>query len=232
MTIYANAPQLPWESATHIALKAINAEPEEWASRRKRDVPFTAPIPVDYLPAWKDEISQVYTTTNKSFAHDPKKVFSEYFPKAPSLVETPFLLDPRNLRTAPRRTLKTTAYREGFMDPPTQGIRDDPQVLMSLGNRPMTDGALNKSVDYTDHFRTTYDSKYLPMDMKHYSQHLLRMKTTSPLTTGGRGGYPCTGNHVLTVSAEEVEQGLGPGDQYVALRNPAGGRELLEVRSR
>jgi hypothetical protein len=70
------------------------------------------------------------------------------------------------------------------------------------------------------------------MEMKHYSQHLLRMKTTSALTTGAPGGKLTTGKHVLDVFPAEVEQGVAPGEQFIPLRNPTGSREFLELRAR
>ena len=70
------------------------------------------------------------------------------------------------------------------------------------------------------------------MEMKHYSQHLLRMKTTSALTTGAPGGKVTTGKHVIDVSPAEVEQGVAPGEQFIPLRNPAGSREFIELRAR
>ena len=73
---------------------------------------------------------------------------------------------------------------------------------------------------------------YRPMEMKNYSQHLLRMKTTSSLTTGAAGGRVNTGHHVIDVSKHEVEQGVAPSEQFIALRNPTGSREFIELCAR
>ena len=70
------------------------------------------------------------------------------------------------------------------------------------------------------------------MEAQHYSQHLLRMKTTSSLTTGARAGNRATGHHVIDVTTSEVEQGVAPSEQFIALRNPTGSREFLELRAR
>jgi hypothetical protein len=70
------------------------------------------------------------------------------------------------------------------------------------------------------------------MEAKNYSQHLLRMKTTSSLTTGAAGGHVNTGHHVLNVYTNEIEQGIAPSEQFIALRNPTGSREFIELCAR
>ena len=49
-----------WQSSSHLALKPINLSIADLESeKRNRDIPFGDPLPVSFLPVWKDEISQV-----------------------------------------------------------------------------------------------------------------------------------------------------------------------------
>ena len=99
---------------------------------------------------------QRYTPSSKSFPHDPRKVFTEYFPKAPPLGERPFVMDAHSLRTAPRRSLTSTSYRENFKIPQTQGIQENPDALFNIRGHsmPMNDSVLEAEV-LEDRYKTS-----------------------------------------------------------------------------
>jgi hypothetical protein len=82
----------------------------------------------------------MYTTTSKAFPLDPKKTFPEYYPKAPGLSEKPFMMQTNDLSLVPRRTLKTTAYRENFTKPQYQGIQENPEALMNIRDHQSSEG--------------------------------------------------------------------------------------------
>jgi hypothetical protein len=142
-----------WRSSSFIALQPINASVEDAGGiRHEKGFPFSAPMPVVFLPAWKDEINQasfsfdyknkhpphfvftlaylkwqVYTPSSKALPYDSdsSKNFPEYFPKAPALSEKTFLMKSSQLTSSPSRSMKTTAYRESFLKPEHQGIQEN-----------------------------------------------------------------------------------------------------------
>ena len=68
----SSLPYMPpnWQSSSHLALKPINvtdADLDTDVLKRNRDVPFTAPPPVEFLPVWKDEINQASCCNSSAF---------------------------------------------------------------------------------------------------------------------------------------------------------------------
>jgi hypothetical protein len=55
-----------WQSSSHSALKPINLTNSDVDNDvRNRDLPYSAPHPVTFLPVWKDEINQVFLVQSR-----------------------------------------------------------------------------------------------------------------------------------------------------------------------
>ena len=102
------------------------------------------------------------------------------------------------------------------------------------GGDPHGDNAMSLAHDYVTKplvWSTTHERAYkAPADLRPYSQHLLRFKTTSSLTAPSVHGSIASGVHVVKVGSRSVAAGTAPAEGFYPVRRPTGSREFLEVQ--
>eukprot|EP00960_Hanusia_phi_P010623 311762-Hanusia_phi.AAC.1 len=160
--------------------------------------PFKVPLPqpVYSLPCWRSYRDDVFRSSyTLSFAPNATSAnIADYFPKAP----TTYSLSTEAVSSEKRKQkLPNTSYAEHFAPPrphhdQVHWRQETPKSWEGLMADPEREEALK-----SEHWRSSYDKQFQvnPHDLRPYSQHLLRYKTTAPFSSRTLGGTISSGHH-------------------------------------
>ena len=242
------------DTSTKIGMQVVELLPEpRTPSHFKLRLPLQPSV--SSLPAYRSLLSDVYTTSQKAaFASVPlgERKPNFYYPRAPLLnYDAVGNLDetqpgvshwPRDTEYANKFVPSESQVRVTFagessktLDTP-ESPQNQPggQGWRARSGEPQGDNAMSLAHDYVTKplvWSTTHERTYkAPADLRPYSQHLLRFKTTSSLTAPSVHGSIASGVHVVKVGSRSVAAGTAPAEGFYPVRRPTGSREFLEVQ--